>query len=122
MTPNPDSSEFIRHEIPECESQTALRLKDVYNMLKADVDDCVWKPITQDDICLEYNTYLGSIRIKTGFIDRNNHIHTFSIDYNHFGKITCNYLFEGSVNANVISFRSYAEWLMVQLWKYDVDS
>lgn len=122
MIPNPDSSEFIRHEIPDCASKIVLRLRYFYDLLKANINASVWKSITLDDICMEYNTYLGSVCIKAGFIDKNNHTHSFSIDYNQFGKITCNYLFEGSVNANVISFRSYAEWLMLQLWKYDIDS
>ena len=122
MTPNPDSPKFIRHEIPDDTSIEALKLRDAYRLLEANVTAGIWHYITQECLGLEYNTYDGHVCIMVSFTDSNNHTHSFSIKYHEAGTVYCEYLFEGGVDAPVASFRSYAEWLMLQLWQYDIDA
>lgn len=122
MTPNPNSPKFIRHEIPEDASMEALKLRDAYRLLEANVSACVWNPIALDCISLEYNTYDGHVCIMVSFTDMNKHTHSFSIKYHETGTAFCEYLFEGGLDAPVASFRSYAEWLMLQLWQFEIDA
>lgn len=121
MTPNPDSKRFISHVIPDSASETALKLRDSYRMLEANVRASVWPHITTDGMDLKYNTYDGRILISIFFTDSNNHTHTISINSFGNGGAVCQYQFEGSINADVVSFRSYAEWLMLQLWQFEID-
>lgn len=122
MTPNPDSPKFIRHEIPDNASVRALRLREDYNLLRANMEACVWHHITSDCLRLYYNTNDGRVRITVGFTDKNKHSHTFSILSYRGKRLQCEYEFEGGVDAPVVSFRSYAEWLMLQLWQYEIDA
>lgn len=120
MTPNPDSPSFITHDIPDNASEAALKLRDSYRMLKANILACVWSYVSTDDIELTYNIYDGRVLISIMFTDSNNHTHTFTINSFGEGKAICEYLFEGSINADAVSFRSYAEWLMLQLWQFEI--
>ena len=122
MTPNPDSPKFIRHEIPDNASVRALRLREDYKLLRANIEACAWPHITSGCLRLDYNTYDGRVRITVGFTDKNKHSHTFSILSYRGKRLQCEYEFEGSVDAPVVSFRSYAEWLMLQLWRYEIDA
>lgn len=122
MTPNPDSPKFVRHEIPDYASATALKLREDYNLLRTNIEACVWHHITSDCLCLDYNNYDGRVRITVGFTDKNKHSHTFSIISFGDESTQYEYEFEGSVDAPVVSFRSYAEWLMLQLWQYEIDA
>lgn len=122
MTPNPESPKFIRHEIPDNASETALKLREYYSLLKANISASVWHNITSECLGLEYNMYDGRIRIDVRFTDSNKHTHTFVINYSGSDMILCEYLFEGGLDAPVASFRSYAEWLMLQLWQYDIEA
>lgn len=122
MTPNPDSPKFVRNEIPDDASATAIRLREIHKLLKANIEACVWHHVTSDCIRLDYNTYDGRVRITVGFTDKNKHSHTFSIIFYGDEKLRCEYEFEGCVDAPVISFRSYAEWLMLQLWQFEIDA
>lgn len=122
MTPNPESPKFVRHEIPDNASETALKLREYYSLLKANISASAWHNITLECLGLEYNTYDGRIRIDVRFTDSNNHTHTFVINYSGSDLILCEYLFEGGLDAPVASFRSYAEWLMLQLWQYDIEA
>ena len=122
MTPNPESPKFIRHEIPDNASETALKLREYYSLLKANISASAWHNITSECLGLEYNTYDGRISIDVRFTDSNNHTHTFVINYSGSDMILCEYLFEGGLDAHVASFRSYAEWLMLQLWQYDIEA
>lgn len=122
MTPNPDSPKFVWHEIPDDASATAIRLREIHKLLKANIEACVWHHVTSDCIRLDYNTYDGRVRITVGFTDKNKHSHTFSIIFYGDEKLRCEYEFEGCVDAPVISFRSYAEWLMLQLWQFEIDA
>ena len=122
MTPNPDSSKFIRHEIPDDASIRALNLREVYKLLRANIEACAWPHITSGCLRLDYNTYDGRVRITVGFTDKNKHSHTFSILSYRGRRLQCEYEFEGSVDAAVVSFRSYAEWLMFQLWQFEIDA
>ena len=122
MTPNPDSPIFIRHEIPDNATVKALRLREDYKLLRANIEACAWPHITSDCLRLDYNIYDDRVRITVGFNDKNKHSHTFSI-FSYRGKrLQCEYEFEGSVDAAVASFRSYAEWLMLQLWQFEIDA
>lgn len=122
MTPNPDSPKFIRHEIPDDTSIEALKLRDAYRLLESNVLAQVWQPVTTDCISLEYNTYDGHVCIMVSFTDSNKHSHSFSIKFHETGTTFCEYLFEGAMDASVAIFRSYAEWLMLQLWQFEIDA
>ena len=122
MTPNPDSPKFIRHEIPDNASIRTLRLREDYKLLRANIEACVWPHITSGCLRLDYNTYDGRVRITVGFTDKNKHSHTFSILSYRSKRLQCEYEFEGSVNVAVVSLRSYAEWLMLQLWQFKIDA
>ena len=54
------------------------------------------------------------------FTDSNNHNHTFTVNSFGEGKAVCEYLFEGRINADAVSFRSFAEWLMFQLCQFEI--
>lgn len=122
MTPNFNSPKYICHAIPDNASKAALKLRDAYLLLQANASACVWNPITLDCISLEYNTYNGHVCIMVSFTDMNKHNHSFSIKYQEAGTAFCEYLFEGGLDALVASFRSYAEWLMLQLWQFEIDA
>lgn len=122
MTPNSDFLKSVRYNIPENASQTAFKLRDAYILLLANISACVWKPITPNCLHFEYNTNDGRIRIAVRFTDTNNHTHTFAINHSGSDMIICEYLFERELDAPVASLRSYAEWLMFQLWQYDIDA
>lgn len=122
MTPDFNSTKCICHEIPDNASKTALKLRDDYRLLQANVSACVWHFIKQECLDLEYNTYNGHICISVCFADVNNHSHTFSIKSGVHGRILCEYLFEGGIDAPEASLRSYAEWLMLQLWQFEIDA
>lgn len=122
MTPDFNSPKYICHEIPDNALKSALKLREDYRLLQANISACVWHYIKQECLDLEYNTYNGYVRISVCFTDDNNHTHTFSIKSDVHGSILSEYLFEGSVDAPVVSFRSYAEWLMLQLWKFEIDA
>lgn len=122
MTPNPDSQISVRHEVPDNALKFALKLREDYRLLQANVSACVWHYIKQECLALEYNTYNGKICISVCFADANNHTHTFSIKSGVHERILCEYLFEGAIDAPVASFRSYAEWLMLQLWQFEIDA
>ena len=102
MTPNPDSPKFIRHEIPEGAPIRALRLREDYKLLRANIEACVWPHITSGCLRLDYNTYDGRVRITVGFTDKNKHSHTFSILSYRGKRLQCEYVFEGSVDAPVV--------------------
>lgn len=122
MYPNPNSPDFLRHEIPDYASSEALKLSNVFDLIKADIWACKWHNTKSDCLSLEYNTYDGRVCFKVYFTDQNNHTHTFAITYLGFGKrVLCNYLFEGSIGGPSLTFRSYAEWLMLQMWKLGID-
>lgn len=122
MTPDFNSPKYICHEIPDNASKSALKLREDYRLLQANVSACVWHYIKPECLDLEYNTYNGYIRISVCFTDDNNHTHTFSIKSDVYGSILSEYLFEGRVDAPVVSFRSYAEWLMLQVWQFEIDA
>lgn len=122
MTPDFNSPKYICHEIPDNASKSALKLREDYRLLQANVSACVWHYINHECLRLEYNTYDGLIRISVCFVDDNNHTHTFSIKSDVSGRILCEYLFEGGIDAPVSSIRSYAEWLMLQLWQFEINA
>lgn len=126
MTPNPDSPRFIRHSIPDEASHNASQLRDIYQLLKANIEALVWPDVTIDCLTIDRNTYLHILTIAVAFVDANNHTHTIKLVVENTGSKNerqhCEYEFEGSIDAPVISFRSYAEWLMLQLWEIGIDA
>lgn len=122
MTPDPNSPCFISHEIPDSASESALRIKDISELLRANLSALVWLGINEKNLVLTFNTYTGDATVDICFTDANNHTHHFyvkSMGYTR-NQVVCEYLFEGSFNAEVVSFRSYAEWLMLQLWQFEI--
>lgn len=124
MTPSLDSPTFIKHVIPDNASLLACKLKDIYELLKANIASSAWQPISVHNLIVTYNTYTGEVIIEIYFTDVNNHTHHFYLkSISHVGKrVSCEYLFEGDIDATVVSFRSYAEWLMLQLWHFEIDA
>lgn len=124
MTPDPNSKAFIRNEIPEDAVDDVLKYKEIYDLLRANASACVWPYINENNLSLVYNTYTGKVEIEIKFTDENKHTHRFFLKTDKYRDYvaTCEYLFEGGIEAPVTTFRSYAEWLMVQLWDYDYNS
>lgn len=121
MTPNPNSPAFIIHEVPQYACDSAQRIAEASYKIKQDAKNGRWNGIT-DDIKLEYNTYDGCIKVEAKLIDTNHHNHYFTIQFlpdNGFGDGTdylyLKYLFEGEFDENVLSVRSFAEYLATYL-------
>lgn len=117
MTPSPNSPAFIIHEVPQYACDSAQKIAEAYYKIKQDAKNGRWNGIT-DDIKLEYNTYDGCIKVEAKLIDTNHHNHYFTIQFlpdNGFGDGTdylyLKYLFEGEFDENVLSVRSFAEYL-----------
>lgn len=122
MTPDPNSPAFISHEIPDSASETAIKIKDIAELLRVNLSAFVWLGADENNLMLTYNTYTGDAGIEVCFTDTNNHSHHFFVKSMGLTRtqVVCEYLFEGSINADVASFRSYAEWLMLQLWQFEI--
>lgn len=122
MTPDPFSPEFIIHEVPKNACDNAKKLSHLFHILKKHVSQGKWNGINDKDITLTYNYYNGHTEIEIVFKDSNNHIHHFIMQLlpdNGFGDGTdffeLIYLFEGVFDENVLSIRSFAEYLSVHL-------
>lgn len=122
MTPDPFSTEFIIHEVPKNACDNSKKLSHLFHILKKHVSQGEWNGINDKDITLTYNYYNGHTEIEIVFKDSNNHIHHFIMQLlpdNGFGDGTdvfeLIYLFEGFFDENVLSIRSFAEYLSVHL-------
>lgn len=122
MTPNPDSSIFIKHEVPEYACDNSKKLSQYFFMLRGEILKHRWDGISAEDISLTYNSWeCGFSVIKIVFKDRYKHIHHFSVqldsDKNGFGDIRCSlrYDFEGFFDGTAIIVRSFAEYLSAHL-------
>lgn len=124
MTPNLDSTEFIKHYIPEDASKAALKMGDVYELLKANASADAWQNVNEQNLLLTYNAHTLDVAIEVKFIDTNNHTHHFQFKLlgTSGNMISCEYRFEGGVDADVASIRSYVEWVVIQLWKYKINA
>ena len=120
MTPNPDSPQFIRHEVPDYASESAKKLSQIFHILKEQVSQGKWNGISGTDISLTYNTYIGSTEITVVLNDCNHHSHYFTMQLvpdNGFGDTNEDsfrliYLFDGKFDENAFSIRSFAEYLI----------
>lgn len=121
MTPDSNSTEFIQNYIPKGASEHIKRFKGIYILLRTNIVAHVWQSVTANDISLEYNTYTAVANIKIRFIDKNAHIHHFKLvgqtSYACGEAVYCEYEHEGVFDEFVRSYRSYAEWLMLELWR-----
>lgn len=123
MTPNPESPIFIRHEIPEYACANAKKLGEIFLLIKTEAKHGRWCGITENDVTLDYNFQNGCTRINAKLIDSNRHTHHFTIQLvpdNGFGDtdedyLCLKYLFEGEFDENVLSVRSFAEYLSIYL-------
>lgn len=122
MSPDPNSPSFISHEIPDSASETAIIIKDIAELLRVNLSAFVWLGADENDLVLTYNSYTGDAAIEVCFTDTNNHTHHFFVKSMGYtgNQVVCEYLFNVSINADVVSFRSYAEWLMLQLWQFEI--
>lgn len=123
MTPNPNSPQFIRHEVPDHACENSKKLSQLFHMLKIQVSMGKWNGISEPDVSLTYNTYIRSTEVSVVLHDSNHHSHYFTMqlvpdngfgdtDEDSFGLI---YLFDGKLDENVIIVRSFAEYLIKYL-------
>lgn len=122
MTPNPEAPIFKQNYIPENACENAKLLDLTFSKIKEDAKLGKLQGISEDDIALEYNNYDGCTKIEATFVDSNNHTHHFIIQLlpdNGFGDGTdylyIKYLFEGEFDENVLSVRSFAEYILPYL-------
>lgn len=122
MTPNPESPIFKQNFIPEYACENAKLLGVTFSKIKENTRLGKWQGISEDDISLDYNNYDGCTKIETILVDFNNHTHHFIIQLfpdNGFGDGTdylyIKYLLEGIFDENVLSIRSFAEYLSTYL-------
>ncbi|MCM1293361.1 MAG: hypothetical protein NC111_05910 [Bacteroides sp.] len=122
MTPNPESPIFKQDFISEYASEEAKKLGEIYRLIKEDAKQGKWKGLSEDNVTLEYNNYDGCTVIEAILTDSNHHTHHFTIQFlpdNGFGDGTnylyLKYLFEGEFDENVLSVRSFAEYLATYL-------
>jgi len=122
MTPNPESPIFKQNFIPEYACENAKLLGVTFSKIKENVRLGKWHGISEDDITLEYNNYDGCTKIEATLVDYNSHTHHFIIQLlpdNGFGDGTdylyIKYLFEGKFDENVLSVRSFAEYILPYL-------
>lgn len=122
MTPNPNSPQFIKHEVPEFACDNSKKLSQYFFLLRGEILKSRWNGISEADISLTYNTYDGCTVIEIIYRDKNNHAHHFIMQLmpdNGFGDGTyafgLAYLFEGVFEENAISVRSFAEYLSIHL-------
>lgn len=124
MTPNPNSPQFISQNVPEYACDNSKKLAEYFVLLRELIEKGQWQGISKEDISLTYNTYDGCTKIEVDFKDNNRHIHHFIMQLvpdNGFGNIdeedtfSLIYLFEGVFDNDVLSVRSFAEYLSYYL-------
>ena len=122
MTPNPEAPIFRHNYIPEYACENAKLLGVTFSKIIENVSLGKWHNISEDDITLEYNNYDGCTKIEATLVDYNSHTHHFIIQLlpdNGFGDGTdylyIKYLFEGKFDENVLSVRSFAEYILPYL-------
>ncbi len=123
MTPNPNSPQFLIHEVPDYACDNSKLLSSYYSRLVEDIRHGKWQGISISDIALTYNTYDGCIEVNIVFRDRNNHAHYFIMQLvpdNGFGDTDDDsfrliYLFDGKFDENALSIRSFAKYLSIYL-------
>lgn len=123
MTPNPNSPQFLIHEVPDYACDNSKLLSSYYSRLVEDIRHGKWQGISISDIALTYNTYDGCTEVSIVFRDRNNHAHHFIMQLvpdNGFWDIEDDsfrliYLFDGKFDENALSIRSFAKYLSIYL-------
>ena len=114
MTLNPESQQFIRHELPAPSEKHIQICHDVYNLLSVSIKDHVWPGLSSNDLTVEYNDYTGRITISVHFADQDNHNHWFSCEYTHEEGFACEYRFDPTFSDEACLY-AYVEWLMTEL-------
>lgn len=103
-----------------------------FTELKSRMENAKSPFIKSGDTALAVDTINSFIYIKAWFVDANNHKHTFTVRYspsnaasnNAAGLIPhveCRYLWEGKVDTEKLAFNSFAEYLMLELWRIKID-
>lgn len=121
MTPDPNSPVFIQHHIPKDVPEYIKQFEDIYSLLRTNIEALVWQPINDNDISLEYNTYTAVATIEIRLTDKNAHTHRLRLvgqtNCACGEEVHCEYEHEGVFDEPVIFYRSYVEWLMLELWR-----
>lgn len=119
MTLDPESPTFKLNYIPKYACEDAKLLDLTFFKIKEDARLGKLQGILEDDISLEYNNYNGCTKLEATFVDYNNHTHHFIIQLfpdNGFGDGTdylcIKYLLEGEFDENVLSVRSFVEYIL----------
>lgn len=123
MFPNPDSPQFIRHEVPEYACENSKKLTHFFTHLKRQALKGRWKGLSENDFTLTYNTYDGRTEVSVILTDTNHHHHHFSmclLPDNGWGKegedsFHLSYYFDGTFNENELFVRSFAKYLATYL-------
>ena len=71
MTPNPNSSEFIKNEVPKSAPDSFKEFARNLTRLQADAAAGIWPKVNPDNFSVEYNTYTESVSIVFRFTDDN---------------------------------------------------
>ena len=123
MTPNPNSPQFIKHEVPDYACNNSKKLSQYFFLLRGEIRKNRWNGISENDISLTYNTYDGCTEVEVVFRDKNNHAHHFTMQLvpaNGFGntdedRFRLLYLFDGKFDENALSIRSFAAYFAIYL-------
>lgn len=130
MTPDPNSPIFIKHEVPEHASDEAKVLAKVFSFIKNEARENKWHGITEDDVSLGYNTQTSLLTIEVRYTDPIGILHKCFIKhldgdlgYIKTNLVWCEYLFEGGDNLGyAMVIKSFAELIMLKLWKEKLDA
>lgn len=119
-----DSERFVMHEVPDFASPEAKSMDSLYESFLAEVREGRWNFITEDCVSINYNTNGGDTSILVKFTDQNQHKHTVTLRLfepevydDTIDKAVLLYDFEATFGEEVLSFQSYPEYLMVNLWE-----
>lgn len=123
MTPNPESPAFIVNEVPQCASESALKISKLYKSVKSLVNRFNGL-LRLESFGLIYNTYTGIAQIRVVYVDSNGNKHINTIASVTAKSIGLFYLFEPSFpkDLEIRFYRSFAELLMVKLWAIGINS
>lgn len=131
MTPDPKSAQFITSELPIDASAEMRCFEDNLYTLRKLVGNLKIARFSENNLCLEYNTYDHSLGIKFEYIDFNDHRHIVTATlayYTHEGalrKYVCDYLYQfqgNNFDEEKLSVNSYAEDLMLKMWDNGIDA
>lgn len=131
MTPNPNSSEFIKNEVPKSAPDSFKEFARNLTRLQADAAAGIWPKVNPDNFSVEYNTYTESVSIVFRFTDDNQDEHMLRVDLHTImqhgtpvaDKCRWTYfhdMWKSDKGASVIN--SFPEYYMLELWKIGFDA